>query len=84
MNTTKKHEIFSKLEIGQIALVQKWLDKYCLPYKKETIKKITDENGYAIAFEVLLDKNIMLKDYENESIVPVFIKNGSIRINITL
>ena len=84
MNKQKGNKAFDKMSIGQILLVEKWLEKYCIPFKKDDIKRETDENEKTISFKVKVDKDAMLKDYENENLMPEFVKSGEVVITFTL
>ena len=44
----------------------------------------TDKAGNTLSFRVLVDKDAMLKDYENENLIPEFIKSGEVVIIFTL
>ena len=84
MNHQKRNKVIDKMSIGQISLMEKWLEKYCIPFKKDDIKRETEENEKTISFKVKVDEDAMLKDYENEELVPEFIKSGEIVITFTL
>jgi hypothetical protein len=80
MPTKEYSEFMSEMEIGQIALVIKWLKKYKIPFQKERIKRFTDKKGHTTSFKVLIDKDAMLKDFKYEKITPEFIKSGEVYI----
>lgn len=84
MDTAKRNEALDNLEIGQIALIQKWLNHYGLPYKKENITRIPDEKGFTKAFEVILDNSTIVSEFEGKDHTPKFLENGEIKIAITL
>ena len=84
MNSKKKNNTLDKMGLGQIKLVEDWLKKYSLPYKRENIKRIVNQNEVTKAFEVLLDRAGMLYEYKDEKLTPDFLKSGNIRIIITL
>ena len=84
MDTTERNEALDNFKIGQLALIQKWLDHYGLPYKKENISRIPDEKGFTKAFEVLLDNSAMISEFKDENYTPEFLENGEIKITVTL
>jgi hypothetical protein len=84
MPTKKYNEFLTDMEIGQVALVIKWLKKYSIPFKKENMKRFTDKNGSTTSFRVLVDKTDMLEDFKNEKITPEFVNSGKVYITIKL
>ena len=55
MNLKEKHELFDKLHIGQIVIAEKWLLRNDVPIKRETLQRITDDQGKTLAFKAELD-----------------------------
>lgn len=84
MPTKKYNDFQTEMEIGQIALVIKWLKKYNIPFKKENIKRFTDKKGYTSSFRVLMDKDAMVEDFKHDKITPEFISSGKVYITVKL
>ena len=55
MNLKEKHELFDKLHIGQIVMAEKWLLRNDIPIKRETLHRISDDQGKTLAFKAELD-----------------------------
>ena len=68
--------------IGQIALVKKWMQKYRIPFNDNDIQWSFDKDGYLKSIEITPDREEMIKDFENESLTPEFVKSGIIKISI--
>ncbi|MBW6481283.1 MAG: hypothetical protein K0B37_17790 [Bacteroidales bacterium] len=75
MNLKEKQKVFDKLGIGSIALVEKWLLRNEIPIKKETLQRITDDQGKTLAFKAELD---MISDQKtgilNGAVTEVIVK----------
>lgn len=67
---------------GQVALIKIWLKKYNIPYRDKDIQWSFNKEGSLKSFEINLDKELMLKDFANESLTPDFIKSGKITISV--
>lgn len=75
MNLKEKHELFDKLHIGQIVMAEKWLLRNDVPIKRETLQRITDDQGKTLAFKAELD---MISDQKtgilNGAVTEVIVK----------
>ena len=78
------NKILNKLGIGQLALVEEWLETKNLPFKRENIKRLMNIYDKTEAFEVTLEKEETNLNYNGNKHVHEFIKNGEIKITIIL
>jgi len=76
MNLKEKHELFDKLHIGQIVMAEKWLLRNDIPIKRETLHRITDDQGKTLAFKAELDMISAQQAGMKSNLVNVF--NGAV------
>ncbi len=70
-----------EMELGQIALIIRWLQKHKLPFNKKNITRSFDESGIEKYFTVELDCQQMKDEYEiMGNCPPGALKTGKIKV----
>jgi hypothetical protein len=68
------------LWIGQINLMGRWMDQHDLPYKKDDVTIIPDnDNSEVTAYEFPLDPDA-LKLEANQELMPGLLESGGVKV----
>lgn len=75
-------DIKSQVNIGKIQSVRKWMDKFLIPYKEDGITRIMNDSFDS--FEIYLDQDAMILQYQDKDEIPEFLREGSIKLVVNL